>query len=1682
MKKNLCIFLVSSIFFTSDAEEIGSKTRIDDADFFSEKVSFSLDENNQVLAKKISSFDLGEGDFSWNGKLLGGNESFLSFSKIGNFISGSLYGLGQENLKFKKHGDGKFEIFDIDSDRTLVCGGCQTPGNTYNFDPRPGRRAKTWRSGDGNVIDLLVAYTSQSKQKQNLSSENEVEAFIQSALAGSNLVFSNSLVNASLRLVHLVEVKYAETNNPSIDLNRTANKSDGYLDELHTLRDQYGADLVTLLISDGDGTIAGVARGMDYPSLDFEDNGFNVVVMDQIDAPSFSLLHEIGHNMGCRHNREDAMNRGIPDTDSSNNSVFKAFNYGKRWLIGDEGYRTIMAYDTENSVTYANQVPFFSNPSIKYLGIPLGNENSEDNAKVLEKTIPYVANFRSSLVQGLITSVTTLNIPEGKASSLTIRLASKPTTDHTVSLSLGPTNEGNFSLPEPTLVFTKQNWNLPRSVQVFAANDSNANHGSSTLYLKSDSLPSSSVQLNEVDSGINLPSKKFLTGIITNSLGTGVAEVSLVFSGIQESISSDENGTFLMSFDSDWSGSLSLQKAGHSFNPSSLWISSDSASNIHQSFIASRSNVLFVDSKANGNEDGSSWTDAYSDLSSALRSENPFNEVWVAEGTYKPGIFRSDYFLLPASVSVYGGFSGTESYREQRDPKNRVTVLSGDIGISGQSSDNTFHIVMPENGSHLDGFTIRDANASENYSDERGKGGGIYADGISFSISNCIISGNRARQRGGALFLKEANATFSNCSFAGNLATGWSNGFGYAGAIDLNQSNLVLDSCSFTNNVSDLEGGAVCSTDSTIQMSSCNFSNNQNSSNNGGGAIKIIGGSLSDSNSTYSNNDSASNGGAIDAKKTTLNLSSLTFSSNYSTYYGGACNLEDCNASIKKTSFTGNRSIFAGGGIYMIDGYLISTGSHYSRNSSNTQGGAVSVKNGTWIETNASYFQNDSIFEGGGIYFEDSSGSINESNFTGNLNSTYNGGGAVALKNSSPSFTGSTFTSNSSVSNSGGAIYMDPSSVPAIASCSFLSNYTVGQFGYGGAIYFSGNSGMHIKNSLFKGNYAKSGGAFSSWGASDLTFSSCRFIANEANATTTSEGGVALLADGADQTKFINCIISGNKANYRGGFFKPDGRTRIVNCTLVGNQAGSEGGIAILFAGNSIELENSILWKNSAGSTGDDLFVNSQFVTASHSLFDPAKSSETLIGNNNFLNDPLFVDIDGSDGLIGTEDDDYNLQPSSPAIDQANSSAEDYSSTDFLGKTRFGSAPDIGAFEYRINSAPSISVGSTYSLSSMEDTELNFTFLAEDGDLDDLSWSIVSQGSNGIASINSENGTLSYAPNTNWYGSDSLVLSVSDGQLSVSTTISITINPVDDPPILNSPLSDQTMNEDDENLSVDLSNVFVDVDLGSGFVFSASSSNSSLVLPIIEGTSLVLSLMPNKFGSSYVTTSVLSDGKSISDEFLLTVNSVNDAPVFSNLTENEELSVFENSSFVLDLNASDQDEDILSFSISGTDSSFFECNASSGVLSFKSSPDFENPKDSGFDNSYEIKVVVSDPITSSTKINLKVSILDQDENFWTFAQNLGNGWRNYLWFGTYYELENGWLYHVEHGWLFRAGLSTQSTWFYDTSLHWVWTNQSHYPFFFRNDTSGWLFYRFTDGSVRNFYDFESQAWSVIPRN
>ena len=259
-------------------------------------------------------------------------------------------------------------------------------------------------------------------------------------------------------------------------------------DELHPLRDQYGADLVTLLVSEGNESVAGIARGMDFPSLAFGEQAFNVVSVDSIGAPNYTLIHEIGHNMGCKHNREDALNRGIPDTDPSNTSIFKAFNYGKRWILDGQGYRTIMSYDTESSFTYPNRIPYFSNPSVDYNEflpeISIGGQCSSPQHHHLMSQIFAYGHPRDRSISLLF------EITEGNLSSVRVRLASEPSNTIEVTASLDSSADPDFSMAgSSVLTFTSDNWNLPQSLPIFAGEDSDLDNGTSTLYLSANGVP-----------------------------------------------------------------------------------------------------------------------------------------------------------------------------------------------------------------------------------------------------------------------------------------------------------------------------------------------------------------------------------------------------------------------------------------------------------------------------------------------------------------------------------------------------------------------------------------------------------------------------------------------------------------------------------------------------------------------------------------------------------------------------------------------------------------------------------------------------------------------------------------------------------------------------------------------------------------------------------------------------------------------------------------------------------------------------------------------------------------------------------------------------------------------------------------------------------------------------------------
>ena len=202
--------------------------------------------------------------------------------------------------------------------------------------------------------------------------------------------------------------------------------------------------------------------------------------------------------------------------------------------------------------------------------------------------------------------------------------------------------------------------------------------------------------------------------------------------------------------------------------------------------------IIYVDADATtGSNDGSSWADAFTTLQPALDTAGVGDEIWVAEGTYKPTAEhggtgdRYKSFQMVTGVAIYGGFDpavGDDAW-EERDWVSNVTILSGDIGIEGDRSDNSYHVFYHlldtalDGSAILDGFTISDGNANGS-AWPHWDGGGMYNDeGSSPTLTNCTFSGNSATYSGGGMLNDNSSSpTLTSCTFSGNWTDSASGG------------------------------------------------------------------------------------------------------------------------------------------------------------------------------------------------------------------------------------------------------------------------------------------------------------------------------------------------------------------------------------------------------------------------------------------------------------------------------------------------------------------------------------------------------------------------------------------------------------------------------------------------------------------------------------------------------------------------------------------------------------------------------------------------------------------------------------------------------------------------------------------------------------------------------------------
>ncbi len=250
---------------------------------------------------------------------------------------------------------------------------------------------------------------------------------------------------------------------------------------------------------------------------------------------------------------------------------------------------------------------------------------------------------------------------------------------------------------------------------------------------------------------------------------------------------------------------------------------------------ATNATIKYVKANAAGLNNGTSWANAYTDLQSALTGT--YDTVWVANGVYKPTATSSRNISFGMSGRIiYGGFSGTEIDLNDRNYSTFQTILSGDIGIVGDSTDNAYNVCLM-NGGVIDGIKIENGN---NDNPNPGSGffpyggaGGLSAFGSAIFISNCRFEKNYAKTAG-ALVTFQAGAYINNCDFYGNrsgieggaivsygssgssITTNivnsriFNNSSAKGGAISSeSRVNLILDRCIVSNNTASDRGGAI---------------------------------------------------------------------------------------------------------------------------------------------------------------------------------------------------------------------------------------------------------------------------------------------------------------------------------------------------------------------------------------------------------------------------------------------------------------------------------------------------------------------------------------------------------------------------------------------------------------------------------------------------------------------------------------------------------------------------------------------------------------------------------------------------------------------------------------------------------------------------------------------------------
>jgi hypothetical protein len=264
------------------------------------------------------------------------------------------------------------------------------------------------------TITLLIVYANGAGTW--MAANGGINNVINQSMTMSQEAMDVSGTEITLDLVHSASVNYNEAGVSSNDiLTFLRVKNDGVMDDVHTLRDTHQADVVSLFVDEGD--TGGLGYLINQPTGD-PDFAFNLNRVQQI-TDTYTLVHEIGHNMGSDHSRNQSASPADAD-----GGVFP-YSTGWRW-IGTNGisYASVMTYASfPLDGVMSTRTPHFSNPNINFQGTPTGTSSlavqygPADNARSLREMKEVTAAYRQSTDQQtpVITTAPVTNITTSSA-------------------------------------------------------------------------------------------------------------------------------------------------------------------------------------------------------------------------------------------------------------------------------------------------------------------------------------------------------------------------------------------------------------------------------------------------------------------------------------------------------------------------------------------------------------------------------------------------------------------------------------------------------------------------------------------------------------------------------------------------------------------------------------------------------------------------------------------------------------------------------------------------------------------------------------------------------------------------------------------------------------------------------------------------------------------------------------------------------------------------------------------------------------------------------------------------------------------------------------------------------------------------------------------------------------------